>query len=146
MKIPRSTLMNNTRVKELYPTYTKEQLIKLIQVTKTATPLPLSENDVELKITNPYTLEERKKLRPIVIHLIDVENGNMGKSEYNDTWGFTGYVMNFEGDDNYSLTPDNVTPSAYILLYKPLEDMPLYINNTDVYVKAIALWRLSVGK
>lgn len=33
-----------------------------------------------------------------------------------------------------------------ISMYKPLEDMPLYINDESDVVKIITLWRLKIGR
>lgn len=90
-----------------------------------------------LRLTEPYTLEERKMLCEIITREIN--------KEYMDgTWGYMGDVMQFE--DDYAFTPSNLTPPAFVTCMIPLEDMPLHINSEDTFVRGVSLWRLQIGK
>jgi hypothetical protein len=46
----------------------------------------------------------------------------------------------------YIFTPKNLTAAAFVACTEPIEEMPLYVNTEDAYLKSVVLWRLSIAK
>lgn len=92
-------------------------------------PLGTSIED-ELVINAFYTHEERLNL-------------------YNELCLYSGrmlttsrYLKNYD----FWLSPMTLTKEAYSLLLEPLENMPLHINDSDVHMLSVAVWRLKCAR
>jgi hypothetical protein len=85
------------------------------------------------KVTDPYIFEERKELVKRLIYEID----KSGQFPLPGTLQF---------NDSYIFTPKNLTAAAFVACTEPIEEMPLYVNTEDAYLKSVVLWRLSIAK
>lgn len=105
-------------------------------------------------LTDSYTFEERKKFYTHLYkeHLVGVEEGkepsqrievSTGKS-----WAFSMDKFRHTEEITAKEYPMNrhFLNSAYEILKEPLENMPVYINDNSYMRRAMAKWRLELGK
>jgi len=92
-------------------------------------------------VTYRYTLQERQALVDTIYELSDTKYNTLGKTR---DWGWVDDLMDFTED--LALTPEVLSKEGYKLLLLPLEEMPLYLNETSDITRGVAIWRLEIGK
>jgi hypothetical protein len=103
-----------------------------------------------------FTVDERKKFYEFLYRENRAEDANKKScGSYEHIGVSTGEVWKLSQDirSYFSKVEEKEFPmnrhflsDSYYLLEEPLDNMPLYINSKEYRIRAIALWRLVIGK
>jgi hypothetical protein len=89
----------------------------------------------QMSINDTYTLEERKDLADMLqIRTAATKQGTLNQ-----------HSCDLERY-NYWLSPGTLTKDEFAMLFEPLKNMPLYINDNHIDKQVVAAWRLKWAK
>ncbi len=102
-----------------------------------------SDNDsigklLEEQVTDRYTKQERQLLVGMLTHLHQLKNI---ERSFKDILGLPEGTV----DDGYCLSKWYFG-KAFELFNRPIVEMPRYVSDPSVKKKAIAMWRLEIGR
>lgn len=101
-----------------------------IKTVRPASSKTMFMNELECQINNTYTEKEIKNLYNMLISSQKVSSIFHLKFYYS----------------NGRLYQEDISHRAFMLITKPLVEMPLYVNDEDRETQIVAVWRLKTGK